>query len=105
MIIITKKMVKLLPVDESQGENDSTIMNFEPSEEEAISLLIPKYVTSILYGALVGGPDATDNHNDVTKDWIYNEVTIVTEDVKYTKEICWFIRPFYKEFSNKIMLR
>ncbi len=30
----------------------------------------------VLYGALVGGPDATDNHNDVTKDWIYNEVTI-----------------------------
>lgn len=30
----------------------------------------------VLYGALVGGPDATDQHNDVTKDWIYNEVTI-----------------------------
>ena len=52
-VVHIPKMVKLLPVDESQGENDSTIMNFEPSEEEAISLLIPKYVTSILYGALV----------------------------------------------------
>lgn len=30
----------------------------------------------VLYGALVGGPDAEDQHNDVTKDWIYNEVTI-----------------------------
>lgn len=30
----------------------------------------------VLYGALVGGPDATDQHNDVTADWIYNEVTI-----------------------------
>lgn len=30
----------------------------------------------VLYGALVGGPDAEDNHNDVTADWIYNEVTI-----------------------------
>lgn len=30
----------------------------------------------VLYGALVGGPDADDNHNDVTADWIYNEVTI-----------------------------
>lgn len=30
----------------------------------------------VLYGALVGGPDAKDQHNDITKDWIYNEVTI-----------------------------
>lgn len=30
----------------------------------------------VLYGALVGGPDNSDNHNDVTADWIYNEVTI-----------------------------
>ena len=30
----------------------------------------------VLYGALAGGPDGDDQHNDVTKDWIYNEVTI-----------------------------
>ena len=30
----------------------------------------------VLYGALVGGPDAQDKHNDITADWIYNEVTI-----------------------------
>lgn len=30
----------------------------------------------ILYGALVGGPDDSDNHIDATSDWIYNEVTI-----------------------------
>ncbi|MBR0485509.1 MAG: glycoside hydrolase family 9 protein [Oscillospiraceae bacterium] len=30
----------------------------------------------VLYGALVGGPDANDKHNDITSDWIYNEVTI-----------------------------
>ena len=30
----------------------------------------------VLYGALAGGPDATDKHIDVTSDWIYNEVTI-----------------------------
>lgn len=30
----------------------------------------------VLYGALVGGPDADDAHNDITKDYIYNEVTI-----------------------------
>ncbi|MDE6679097.1 MAG: glycoside hydrolase family 9 protein, partial [Ruminococcus sp.] len=30
----------------------------------------------VLYGALAGGPDNADNHNDTTADWIYNEVTI-----------------------------
>lgn len=48
------KMVKLLPVETTQmNEGPITLMNFEPSEEEAISLLVPKYVTSILYGAFV----------------------------------------------------
>lgn len=30
----------------------------------------------VLYGALVGGPDAKDQHNDVTADYVYNEVAI-----------------------------
>ena len=55
------KLVKLLPVEAADVAEDEemsaidkiTPMNFEPSEEEAIALLIPKYVTSILYGAFV----------------------------------------------------
>ena len=47
------KFMKLLPVEGEQVESDHTLMNFEPSEEEAIELLIPKYLTSILYGAFV----------------------------------------------------
>ena len=27
-----------------------------------------------LWGGLVGGPDSTDYHNDVTSDYVYNEV-------------------------------
>lgn len=30
----------------------------------------------VLYGALAGGPGAQDEHRDITKDYIYNEVTI-----------------------------
>ncbi len=30
----------------------------------------------VLYGALAGGPDGSDNHVDITSDYIYNEVTI-----------------------------
>ena len=51
-VVHIPKLVKLLPV-ETSSEGDDALMNFEPSEEEAISLLIPKYVTSILYGAFV----------------------------------------------------
>ncbi len=50
------KMVKLLPiesVEEEEKEAVLTPMNFEPSEEEAIGLLVPKYMTSILFGAFV----------------------------------------------------
>ena len=32
--------------------------------------------THVLWGALVGGPDADDWHRDLTKDYIYNEVAV-----------------------------
>ena len=48
------KLVKLLPVEATETVEDAgASMKFEPSEEEAIELLIPKYMTSILYGAFV----------------------------------------------------
>ena len=44
-------------VQEEAGEEDAkaqiTPMNFEPEAEEAISLLVPKYISSILYGSFV----------------------------------------------------
>ena len=49
-------LLKLLPVDtyelEDAGE-DKALMNFEQDEEEAFNLLIPKYVTSLIYGSMV----------------------------------------------------
>lgn len=50
------KLIKLLPVeiDETQmTENSDILMNFEPNTEDALELIIPKYVTSLFYGALV----------------------------------------------------
>ncbi len=50
------KLIKLLPVemDDSEKEEDSNIlMNYEPNDEEALDMIIPKYVTSLFYGALV----------------------------------------------------
>ena len=51
------KLMKLLPVeiDESRlaGTDQNVLMNYEPNEEEALNLIIPKYMTSLFYGALV----------------------------------------------------
>lgn len=50
-------MIKLLPVEFDQEEISSADtnvpMNYEPGEEEALNMIIPKYVTSLFYGALV----------------------------------------------------
>jgi F-type H+-transporting ATPase subunit gamma len=49
------KLIKLLPVDvpaESSAES-TAMMNFEPKDDEALELIIPKYITSLIYGGLV----------------------------------------------------
>ncbi len=50
-------LIKLLPVEIDDADFTETdqnlLMNYEPNEEEALNLIIPKYVTSLLYGALV----------------------------------------------------
>lgn len=49
------KLIKLLPVeiDPAEADDSNVLMNYEPNEEEALDLIIPKYVTSLFYGALV----------------------------------------------------
>ena len=48
---------KLLPVEAQEKEDasaeDRAPMNFEPEDEEALKLIIPKYVTSMVYGGMV----------------------------------------------------
>lgn len=53
-------LLKLLPVQmpeeeerEEERKNAQAPMNFEMDEESALNLLIPKYVTSLIYGGLV----------------------------------------------------
>ena len=52
-------MLRLLPVDfsddnEVEETQDALIpMNYEPEAEEALELIIPKYVNSLIYGGLV----------------------------------------------------
>ncbi len=52
-------LLKLLPVemaDKEETAKDSgsrAPMNFEPEDDEALDLIIPKYVTSLIYGGMV----------------------------------------------------
>lgn len=55
-------LMKLLPVEtgsmsmdaeETEDIADDIPMNFEPKEQEALDLIIPKYVTSLIYGGMV----------------------------------------------------
>ena len=59
-VVHEPKLLKLLPVEFSEEElaeggqkAAEALMNYEPREEEALDIIIPKYVTSILYGAFV----------------------------------------------------
>lgn len=50
-------LLKLLPIkvedEHVQEEGHSAVLEFEPESEEAIDLIIPKYITSLIYGALI----------------------------------------------------
>lgn len=81
-------LLKLLPVsqkeeveEEEQTETDRlTLMNYEPSPEEALTMIIPKYINSLIYGAMSEAiasengarmqamDSATNNANDMISD-------------------------------------
>lgn len=51
-------LLKLLPVEYNEDSGEEAVeaqalMNFEPQEEEALDMIIPKYITSLIYGALM----------------------------------------------------
>ena len=54
-------LIKLLPYevdenevgDDKQEKDDNVLMNFEPHDEEALNMIIPKYITSLIFGGMV----------------------------------------------------
>lgn len=62
-VVHVPALLKLLPVEigeeAADGQNeaaenkDKAPMNFEPEDEEALNLLIPKYITSLIYGGMI----------------------------------------------------
>ena len=52
------KLLKLLPVEydadaKAPAEGADALMNFEPEDVEALDMIIPKYISSLIYGALM----------------------------------------------------
>ena len=54
------RLIKLLPLNmdelpapEEDGSEDLVLMNYEPEADEALSSLIPKYISNLLYGAFI----------------------------------------------------
>lgn len=49
-------LIKLLPVEFETGETDggpAVLMNYEPNETAVLDQLVPKYMSSMIYGALL----------------------------------------------------
>ena len=63
-VVNVPTLMKLLPVEvdpaDVQENKVEAPMGFEPSEEEVLDMVIPKYVTSLFYGALI---DAVASEN------------------------------------------
>ncbi len=52
------KLIKLLPISQEDFKTDDVkddklLMNFEPSEEEVLDMIIPKYMSNIIFGAFL----------------------------------------------------
>ena len=57
-LVSEPKVIKILPVDVEEFKNESSadsnaLMMFEPSEEEVLEYVIPKYVNTVIFGAMV----------------------------------------------------
>ena len=56
-VVHEPKLMKLLPIDSEQTKQEEdtskAIMNFEPEDVEALDMIISKYITSLIYGAMM----------------------------------------------------
>lgn len=95
-------MMKLLPIDPGSMEEEKkngakesgadeeeklTLMNFEPNEEQVLDLLVPKYLSSILYGAMVEAAASENGARMQAMDSATNNAQEMMEDLalKYNR--------------------
>ncbi|MDD3251567.1 MAG: ATP synthase F1 subunit gamma [Lachnospiraceae bacterium] len=58
-VVHTPTLIKLLPftmeaagADQEEAPKAQALMNYEPNEEDVLDMIIPKYMSSLIYGAL-----------------------------------------------------
>ncbi len=84
-------LMKLLPVEEVAGNQEQTapqaLMNFEPVEEEALGMIIPKYISSLIYGALKEAVASENGARMQAMDSATNNAAEMIEDLtlKYNR--------------------
>lgn len=83
-------LLRLLPVEPKEKEESKTpeaIMNFEPHEDEALDLIIPKYVTSLIYGAMMEAAASENGARMQAMDNATNNAEEMIEDLslKYNR--------------------
>lgn len=66
--------------DEEKAEV-SVPMNFEPSDEEALDMIIPKYMTSLIFGALVEAVASENGARMQAMDSATNNATEIIDNL------------------------
>lgn len=100
-LVSEPKLIKLFPLDVEDFKNDtpstSALTIYEPGEEEVLEYVIPKYVNTVIYGALVESAvcelgarmtamdSATENAEDMinTLNLVYNRArqSAITQEI------------------------
>ncbi|GMQ57695.1 ATP synthase F1 subunit gamma [Vallitalea sediminicola] len=79
------KLLKVLPVDtddfKGTGEKSSDMMTYEPSPEEVLEQVIPKYINSIIFGALRESVASEHGARMTAMDSATNNATDMIDDL------------------------
>ena len=80
------KLIKLLPVEleESEGSGESkaqALMNYEPNEEAVLDSIVPKYMSSLIYGALLEAVASENGARMTAMDYATSNAEEMIEDL------------------------
>ncbi|GMQ64264.1 ATP synthase F1 subunit gamma [Vallitalea maricola] len=79
------ELIKVLPVDTEEfkgtGEKSSDMMTYEPSPEEVLEQVIPKYINSIIFGALRESVASEHGARMTAMDSATNNATEMIDDL------------------------
>ncbi|MFI3227358.1 MAG: ATP synthase F1 subunit gamma [Clostridia bacterium] len=79
-LVQTPNIIKVLPIEGQENAKSTTLTEYDPSPEDVFDLIIPKYISGILYGAIIESfaseqaarrvamESASDNASDMIDD-------------------------------------